>query len=149
MSDKARRLLGEFVEEADRVTPRPYFLERLTIEARAFLAQPEGAREAVLVEAIEKAIVEIGSTGDPLTEWAAVRTLHRALADTSPAALLAQGGACGKCRVHVLVIAEAKRHLQSVLGWVPDNDARREAARFLRMSERQVRAALAPGEEKE
>ena len=83
--------------------------------------------------------------------WALVRkAIDRLYADTSPAAaaLLAQGERCGGCRLHALVFAEAKRHLQGVLAWVPDNDARREAARFLRMSERQVRAALAPGEEK-
>ncbi len=69
---------------------------RLFATIDAFLAQPEpAAREAVLVEAMEKAIVEIGSTGDAATEWAAIRTLNRALADTSPAAaaLLAQGEA--------------------------------------------------------
>jgi hypothetical protein len=51
---------------------------------------------------------------------------------------------CGKCRLHGLVFAEAKRHLQGAVGWMPDNDARREAMSFLRMSERQVRALAQP-----
>ena len=49
---------------------------------------------------------------------------------------------CGGCRRLTLTLHEAKRLMQKLLGWVPDNDVRREAARFLRMSERRVRAAL-------
>ena len=119
----------------------------------SFLASvPEtAAREAVLAEALRR--IEWGTREELQCAGSKLVLLSRrdmidiaiiALADLSPAAaaLLAQGEPCGKCRVHTLVIAEAKRHLKSVLGWVPDNDARREAARFLRMSERQVRAAL-------
>ncbi len=104
---------------------------------RTQLEEAQAARDAAIERGVEA------------YEWGEIGWEYRCLveilaADTRQAQAEneRQREPCGKCRVQGLVLGEAKRLLQNLLAWVPDNDVRREAARFLRMSERRVRAAL-------
>lgn len=81
-------------------------------------------------------------------DWAAIANV------ADKGAMLAAGWAedrakleepCGKCRLEGLVLIEVNRLLQNLMGWAPDNDARREAMRFLRMGKRRVHAAILGG----
>ena len=111
-------------------------LDRL-VSAAVQLEEAQAARDAAIERGVEA------------YEWGEIGWEYRCLveilaADTRQAQAEneRQREPCGKCRVQGLVLGEAKRLLQNLLAWVPDNDVRREAARFLRMSERRVRAAL-------
>ena len=112
MSDEARRLLERIRERAEQ-----HRLGQTIVESADFqLNEIESEARAYLAQ--------------PITTCK----------EGELVAALGKQESCGKCRLHGLVFADAKRHLQRLLAWVPDNDARREAVRFLRMSERQVRA---------
>jgi hypothetical protein len=173
MSDEARELpepLSEEELEALRLTAShpaevigadgsvvgemPNLLERrLLATIDAFLAQPTAAREAVLRIAAEHAlewvsvvkVAKMPGVGD--TQGEVHRELEAALADTSPAALLAQGEEEG-------VLKELVRRAETIIGMElepapahmqPDRKikgAALEVVDWLRFA----RAALAPGE---
>ena len=109
MSDEARRLLAAIAEHGAWESSDHWTSAQCADEARAFLAQPTAAREAVyggalreLVQAIGgrdfcthclRAHSNMGSHEEMHEPWCKVLAAFNALADTSPAAaaLLAQG----------------------------------------------------------
>ena len=144
MSDEARRLL----ERAKPIIAWGGNRE-LAGEIAAFLAQPEpAAREAALVGAATKALewisaVEVAKmpgAGDTQSE--VHRELEAVLADTSPAALLAQGERLQEEESDLRVVAA---HLE-LLNEPGVSDYLVDALVIMRRV-LAARAALAPGEE--